>query len=102
MRDEVGGSVLRGTVLEVEPDEAKAEFDRSLRKVLGLPPDEVADQERQSPRKTPQEIVKILRVHGVHLDRIANDIEELKQYRHADQLRETARQLRLIARQFHD
>ncbi len=101
LREEVGESVLSGTVLEASPEESRAEFARGVRKVLGLSEDTLVKQNRAAGTKTPQEIVKTLRAHCVHLDRIAREIEELRQYDNADQLRETAQQLRLIARQFH-
>ena len=101
LREEVGKSVLSGTLLEASPEESRAEFARGVRKVLGLAEATLVQQDRAVGTKTPQEIVKTLRAHCVHLDRIASEIEELKQYDNADQLRETAKQLRLIARQFH-
>ncbi len=101
LREELGESVLRGTVLEAPPEESKAEFARGVRRSLGLSGDTLVKQNRAAGTKTPQEIVNILRAHCLHLDRIAGEMEELKQYDNADQLRETAMQLRLIARQFH-
>ena len=101
LREEVGENVLSGTVLVASPEESRAEFARGVRKVLRLSEDTLVKHDRVAGTKTPQEIVETLRAHCVHLDRIAREMEEIRQYDNADQLRETAKQLRLIARQFH-
>ncbi len=59
----------------------------------------------QGPKYAPNEIiVKFKKAAAAKVEvglPIAGEMEELKQYDNADQLRETAMQLRLIARQFH-
>ena len=95
IREQLGGSVLRGSVLDAEGNDS---FEAGVRKSLGLP--EAPGRTRVSREMEPQAIVKRLRDHCSELDRIANEIERLREYRNADQLRATAKELRLIARHF--
>ena len=98
IRDDVGRSILAGTVLETTAGESKAEFELGIKRILRMPHTTVATHQLV-PDRSKGEIVKLLRDQCTQLDRIASEIEELKQYRNADQLRETAKQLRSVARQ---
>lgn len=95
IRERLGGSVLRGSLLDAAADKAESEFDSGIRKFLGI-------EQVPSPSRTQvmssAKVVSTLREHGVELDRIANEIEAFRQYQHADQLRKTATAIRLIAR----
>ena len=96
LREEVGDSVLAGTILEPTRTESEEGFARGVQKLLGVPQHTVKTQKQVS--VTTPEMVKTLRRQCVTLDRIAGELEQLRQYQHADELRDAARQLRLIAR----
>ena len=95
IRRKLGGSVLQGSLLDNSVLPIDEESDSGMRKVLGLP-----EAIQPDGHMTSHQVVKSLRVHCTRIDLIANEIESLRQYDNADQLRDTARQLRLIARQF--
>lgn len=94
IREKLGGSVLKGSVLDSSGD---AGFDAELRNMLELPNKTAAT--KPPPRLTQSQIVTMLRTHSSRLDGIANQIEKLRQYNNADQLRDMADQLRRVARQ---
>jgi len=82
IRKQMGGSVLSGSSLDRPSEHLLPSTDELI------PADKFAG------------LVKTLRDHSSTLDRIANEIEPTKQYGNADQLRNTANELRKLARQF--
>ena len=97
IQSQLGGSVLKGSSLLGENADPLSNFDASVRKRLGLPVK--PPQENSSSKRPASKVVQTLRDQVTKLDSIANDIEHLREYEHADALRETAKQLRTIARQ---
>jgi len=107
LRESVGGSVLQGTLLE-PPAEVQARafrdgLERAVREAAERPGhgDIKSSPQDSAPyvlHTNPVETICILREHSATLDRIANEIERRRQYQHADQLRDTARVLRHLAR----
>lgn len=102
LKKRMGGSVLRGTVLDGNAEEADQIFNAELRSKLGLK--DLKGPSGSVPatptRMSSPELVKTMRAHGAILDRIANDIEAMRQYEKADQLRLTAHELRRVARSY--
>lgn len=99
LRKSIGGSVLRGTSLAPSPEAAEREFRDTLKRTVNknspaLPPDL-----NRSDAADPPASVVTLRLQGSKLDRIADAIEQLREYAHADALRESADTLRNLARQ---
>jgi hypothetical protein len=104
-------SVLAGASLNDVKGDPSNGFDSSVRAHLGLPavpvsPDSslgpASSQSSKSPRTqrmSALEMVASLRKESRSLSTLANDLEGLRQYAHADALRATATKLRLIARQ---
>lgn len=95
IREKLGGSVLRGSLLDNRAPSDDVESDSELRSLLGLP----ESKPTLSGPRTAREIIVLLRKHSARIDRIANGIESLREYKNADELRDTARELRMIARQ---
>ena len=91
IRSQLGGGVLKGTLLD--DGTTSGIFESKIRSAMGLPP------APKQPADTNDVMVRKLRMHCARLDRIANAIEELREYRNADALRESAGELRQIARQ---
>jgi hypothetical protein len=100
LRDEIGGGVLRGSLLEPSPAESRMEFAHGLEQAMQLPPTQATTPGLVV--AAPAEAVKpvgVIRKNCRQLDRLAAEIEDLGRYETADQLREVAHELRLIARQ---
>lgn len=108
IQQRMGGSVLQGSTLMGEADSPFANFDAHVREQLGLPELPSAKPESARPDKSPllgltdtrpeSEIVQDLRQQVANLDTIANEMESLRAYTHADRLRKAANELRQIAR----
>ena len=98
IREQLGGSVLKGSILASPDGNRSFDFEAGLRSELGLPklPPRKFDAKSNRPKA---EIIKSLRKHCAKLDEIANHIETLREYEHADSLRLSAEDLRMIARQ---
>lgn len=94
IREQLGGSVLKGSILE-PAGKNQLIFDTGLRSELGLP----LQTSPSVATRSKSEMIKSLRTHCAKLDEIANHIETLREYEHADALRESAADLRLMARQ---
>ena len=90
IRNQLGGSVLKGTILH---DATDAGFDTSVRQLS-----EAKTNDRQRDRPTSSEIVHVVRRQCAELDNVANRIEMLREYHNADQLRNVANELRQLAR----
>ena len=110
IQQRLGGSVLQGSTLMNESSEPLANFDTHVREQLGLPPLKVTPDTNSEDQtslklgfldgKRPEsKLVRTVREQVTKLDSIANDIESLRAYAQADELRETAKKLRLIARE---
>lgn len=115
IRQQVGGSVLRGSSLEDGKSNPDKAFKAGVRTLLQQQPPVVPQQEENvisepfrappehigpSPARTyvESQAVKQLRQQCEKLDRIANDLEHLQFYGRADEVRASASALRLIAR----
>lgn len=123
IRNQLGGGVLKGTSLQAAEDDHT--FDESVRRILQsknaqpatwnieqspvsrskLNGPKVATPNTTSPHssvsnRSPRQIVELMRTRSVQLEAIANQIETLREYDKADQLRNIATDLRILARQF--
>lgn len=109
IQQRLGGSVLQGSTLN-EASQRPGNFDAHVREQLGLPPQKAAPTTKSNDTSTfnlglpdsqrpESKIVRTVREQVMKLDSIANDIESLRAYAQADALRETAKKLRLIARE---
>lgn len=100
IRQQMGGSVLSGSSLDA--DEGNS-FQSDLKQLLERESEIVLPKQPTDavlPTDRFARLVKKLREQSSTLDRIANEIEPTKQYDHADQLRDTADEMRKLARQF--
>lgn len=98
LRKSVGGSVLEGTSLEPSAQEQEDAFRIGVQRAATEPPLLPAAPPRLSKNQSEENTVTMLRKCSARLDRIANDIEPLREYHNADELRDMATALRLLAR----
>lgn len=112
IRKQMGGSVLSGSMLDDEGKDSDSAFqsgvqsllegaeaqDRSVRPPRFNQPLDTPPKSDDSTRSPQDRFISTLREQGSKLDRIANELEKLKQYEHADELRESAKALRELAR----
>ena len=102
IRRQMGGGVLRGTMLNTgNKGEADRDFQSHLESLLGqeeqaeIEPKKIYDLDR-APK--PGRHVQTLRNESEKLERIANQLERIRQYSQADELRSSAKSLRELAR----
>ena len=130
IRNQLGGGVLKGTSLQAaEDDHTFDESVRRILQAKNAKPGvknaqpatrnieqspvsrsklngpKVATANTTSPHtsvsnRSPGQIVELMRTRSVQLEAIANQIETLREYDKADQLRNIATDLRILARQF--
>lgn len=96
IRRKLGGSVLKGSVLDA--GDLESDFQNEVGEMIGIP--DAGKRLVATKKMAFPDVVKKLRTHSSELDRIANEIEPLREYNNADHLRNTANELRQIARQF--
>lgn len=96
IRRKMGGGVLTGSMLG--DGKTDTTFDNQLRGLLGYRiPEPTTDAADASAGST---LVATLRCEVRKLEGIAHQLEHLRQYEHADALRESAQSLRQLARRF--
>ncbi len=103
IRKQMGGSVLSGSMLAGGAKDSEAAFQDGVQTLIQNSdtqpdPNPLQFDQPAAPTFTQLRCVRMLREQGVKLDRVANALEKLKQYRHADDLRESAKELRELAR----
>ena len=99
IKSRLGGSVLKGSLLDGTDAEEVDPLDNSLREIMDLPTAKTNSRPSAVRPSEPMAVVSKMRSRIAQLDRVANEIEAFRHYRSADELREIAGELRLIARQ---